>query len=245
MSPLLLTASVLDAARRGLRGDFAGRHGKFALALTAAAWALLGLIHRRNVASAPPFEAGLREALGDDYASLAATSQPALRHPGVFGTGLSRRRYVEKTSTVRYGPHGGANLADIWRRSDLPRDGRAPVLLQVPGGAWAIGMRRPQGYPLMSDLAERGWVCVSIAYRVSPAQHLARPHRRRQAGAGLGQGEHRRLRRRSGLRRDQRRFGRRAPHRVGRADRQRPPVPARIRRCRHLGGGRGSGVRPL
>ena len=69
---------------------------------------------------------------------------------------------------MRYGPHGGANLADIWRRSDLPRDGRAPVLLQVPGGAWAIGMRRPQGYPMMSDLAERGWVCVSMAYRVSP-----------------------------------------------------------------------------
>ena len=30
-------------------------------------------------------------------------------------------------------------------------------------------MRRPQGYPLMSQLAERGWVCVSIDYRVSPA----------------------------------------------------------------------------
>jgi acetyl esterase/lipase len=56
----------------------------------------------------------------------------------------------------------------VWRRADLPRDGRAPVLLQVPGGAWAIGMRRPQAYPLMSHLAERGWVCVSMAYRVSP-----------------------------------------------------------------------------
>lgn len=26
----------------------------------------------------------------------------------------------------------------------------------------------PQAYPLLSHLAERGWVCVSIAYRVSP-----------------------------------------------------------------------------
>ncbi len=42
------------------------------------------------------------------------------------------------------------------------------MLLQVPGGAWSIGMRRPQAYPLLSHLAERGWVCVSIAYRVSP-----------------------------------------------------------------------------
>ena len=31
-----------------------------------------------------------------------------------------------------------------------------------------IGMRRPQAYPLMSHLAARGWVCVSIGYRVSP-----------------------------------------------------------------------------
>ena len=30
-------------------------------------------------------------------------------------------------------------------------------------------MHRPQAYPLMSYLAERGWVCVSMAYRVSPA----------------------------------------------------------------------------
>ncbi|MDZ4270739.1 MAG: alpha/beta hydrolase, partial [Mycobacterium sp.] len=58
--------------------------------------------------------------------------------------------------------------ADIWRRADLPRDGKAPVLLQVPGGAWSIGMRRPQAYPLLSHLADHGWVCVSIDYRVSP-----------------------------------------------------------------------------
>ena len=110
-------------------------------------------------------------------------------------TDLVRRRYVEKTSTVQYGPHRRVNRADIWRRADLPRDGKAPVLLQVPGGAWAIGMRRPQSYALLSHMAERGWVCVSIDYRVSPKQHLAGPHRRRQACAGVDQGEHRRLRR--------------------------------------------------
>ena len=69
---------------------------------------------------------------------------------------------------MQYGPHRRVNRADIWRRADLPRDGKAPVLLQVPGGAWAIGMRRPQAYALLSHMAERGWVCVSIDYRVSP-----------------------------------------------------------------------------
>jgi acetyl esterase/lipase len=170
MSPLYMAGSMLDALRRGLRGDFRGTRGRIALLLTAIAWALLGLIHRRNVKSQPYFEEPLREALGEDYERIAAQSQPARRRVrvGVWPNELVRRRYVEKASTVQYGPHRRVNRADIWKRADLPRDGRAPVLLQVPGGAWAIGMRRPQAYPLLSHLAERGWVCVSIDYRVSP-----------------------------------------------------------------------------
>ncbi len=170
MSALYLTGSVLDAVRRGLRGDFRGPRGRIALVLTAIAWGLLWLIQRRNVASEPFFEEPLREALGDDYKTIAAQSQPARRRRliGVPPNEVIRRRYVEKADTVQYGPHPRVNVADIWRRRDLPRDGKAPVLLQVPGGAWAIGMRRPQAYPLLSHLAERGWVCVSIDYRVSP-----------------------------------------------------------------------------
>ena len=170
MSPLYMAGSMLDALRRGRRGDFRGLRGRIALLLTAIAWALLWLIHRRNVAALPRFEEPLREALGDDYETIAEKSQPAVRRrlTRVLPNELTRRRYVEKAGTVQYGPHPRVNFADIWRRGDLPRDGRAPVLLQVPGGAWAIGMRRPQAYPLLSHLAERGWVCVSIDYRVSP-----------------------------------------------------------------------------
>jgi acetyl esterase/lipase len=171
MSMLYLTGSVLDAVRRGLRGDFRGARGRIALVLTAIAWAVLLVIQRRDVASRRYFEEPLREALGDDYEEIARQSQPARRRRaqiGVWPNDLVRRRYVEKAGTVQYGPHPRVNFADIWRRRDLPRDGKAPVLLQVPGGAWAIGMRRPQAYPLLSHLAQRGWVCVSIDYRVSP-----------------------------------------------------------------------------
>ena len=169
-APLYLVGSMLDAARRSRRGDFRGPRGRIALLLTAIAWVLLGLIIRRNSTSQPYFEDPLREALGDDYEAIAAQSQPGRRRRlvGIPPNDLIRRRYVEKAGTVRYGPHPRVNYADIWRRSDLPRDGKAPVLLQVPGGAWAIGMRRPQAYPLLSHLADRGWVCVSIDYRVSP-----------------------------------------------------------------------------
>jgi acetyl esterase/lipase len=170
---LYFSASLLDALRRGSRGDFAGRRGKVALGLTAASWALLGVIRYRGVTTpGPVLEAGLREQLGPDYADELAKlpTQPTRsgRRNLPLRNTMARRRYVEKKNIVSYGPHGRANLADIWRSRDLPLDGKAPVLLQVPGGAWVIGMRRPQAYPLMSHLAARGWVCVSIAYRVSP-----------------------------------------------------------------------------
>jgi acetyl esterase/lipase len=175
LAPVLLGGSVLDAARRGVRGDFAGRRGTAALTLTAAAWIALAVIQRRNVASAPYFDAPLRDALGPDYAALAATSsrfcssRVSGSRSGILTTSWSRRRYVEKAATVSYGPHGRANLLDVWRRSDLPRDGRAPVLVQIPGGAWALGWRRGQAYPLLDHLSARGWICVSMNYRVSPA----------------------------------------------------------------------------
>lgn len=168
LSPLYMAGSMLDAIRRGIRGDFRGTRGRIALVLTAIAWSLLYLIHRRNVASQPFFEGPLRKALGEDYQEIADKAKSSRRRfTGVFPNELIRRRYVEKADTVRYGPKR-VHRADIWRRADLPRDGKAPVLLQVPGGAWSIGMRRPQAYPLLSHLADHGWVCVSIDYRVSP-----------------------------------------------------------------------------
>lgn len=75
------------------------------------------------------------------------------------------RRNVLRTS-VRYGPRP-TQLLDVWRRKDMPA-GPAPVLIFVPGGAWVHGSRLLQGYALMSHLAELGWVCLSIDYRVAP-----------------------------------------------------------------------------
>ena len=147
-APVVVGASALDALRRGLRGDFTGRRGRLALALTVLSWGLLGFVYRRAAKSQQYFEDPLRNGLGTDYYDIAVRERR--KRPGG----------VLRTSR--------ANVADVWHRADLPRDGKAPVLLQVPGGAWAIGMRRPQAYPMLSHLADEGWVCVSMAYRVSP-----------------------------------------------------------------------------
>jgi acetyl esterase/lipase len=83
--------------------------------------------------------------------------------PVLRGVG-QRRRYLYR-STVRYGD-SPSQVLDVWRRRDLT--GPAPVLVFVPGGAWVHGSRMLQGYTLLSHLAEMGWVCLSIDYRVSP-----------------------------------------------------------------------------
>jgi acetyl esterase/lipase len=75
------------------------------------------------------------------------------------------RRSLHRSS-VRYGDHP-SQLLDVWRRKDLPVE-PAPVMIFVPGGAWIHGGRQLQGYALMSSLAQQGWVCLSVNYRVSP-----------------------------------------------------------------------------
>jgi acetyl esterase/lipase len=69
---------------------------------------------------------------------------------------------------IPYGEFGSANHLDIWRRPDLEPTAKAPVLFQIPGGAWTTGNKRGQAHPLMSHLAELGWICVAINYRHSP-----------------------------------------------------------------------------
>jgi len=78
---------------------------------------------------------------------------------------LRQRRYLYRRG-VHYGD-SPAQLLDVWRRKDLPTEA-APVLIFVPGGAWVHGRSIMQGSALMSRLAEQGWVCLAIDYRVSP-----------------------------------------------------------------------------
>ncbi|BBY63663.1 alpha/beta hydrolase [Mycolicibacterium helvum] len=86
------------------------------------------------------------------------------RTPPVLNA-LEHRKHLYRSS-VRYGDDP-AQLLDVWRRDDLPAE-PAPVMVFLPGGAWVHGSRILQGYALMSHLAAKGWVCLSIDYRVAP-----------------------------------------------------------------------------
>jgi acetyl esterase/lipase len=88
----------------------------------------------------------------------------AERTPPIWDA-MRQRRYLYRRA-VHYGDHP-AQVLDVWRRKDLPTQ-PAPVLIFVPGGAWVHGKSMGQGSALMSRLAEQGWVCLAIDYRVAP-----------------------------------------------------------------------------
>jgi acetyl esterase/lipase len=145
----------------------------FSWLVSAVSWlGLLGL-NRIGRQANVPLTAALDAGLGPDRRTESADlwKRPAgagtAKTPGVIRMFRIYGDYAHDTD-ISYGPYGSRNHLDVWRRPDLDRDGRAPVLLQIPGGAWMVGGKRQQAYPLMSHLAELGWVCVAINYRLSP-----------------------------------------------------------------------------
>ena len=113
-------------------------------------------------ATASVTEAALRDVV--PAKDLDITWPAPERTPPVWKA-LEHRRNVYRSS-VRYGD-SPTQLLDVWRPKELPTQ-PAPVMIFLPGGAWVHGGRILQGYALMSHLAEMGWVCLSIDYRVAP-----------------------------------------------------------------------------
>ncbi len=163
--------ALLGARRGGARGW----RGAAGLGLAAASAAGLWRLHRDAEASEQVLEDALVAGLGPAYhgeitepftpAPAAAMTRRSLLLPSF----ARRSRYTAPDGrNVVYGDAGPRNRLDIWKRADLPDDAGAPVLLQVHGGAWVIGQKEGQAHPLMGHLADRGWVCVTINYRLSP-----------------------------------------------------------------------------
>ena len=77
-------------------------------------------------------------------------------------------RSIEVTRNIDYQGDGARrHRLDIYAPKQVGSG--APVLVYVHGGAWIIGDKREQGRPMMFELVARGWVCVAINYRLSPA----------------------------------------------------------------------------
>lgn len=168
LAPHLLGAAAIDtAAELTVRRGKASRLG---LLGAAAAAGLLGYTIAGARRTGTELDAALRKSIGDGYLDELELPGPLdLRLPrGSVARPFSlRQRDVEVLRNVPYTEGGRKAHLDIYKPKDRELSG-APVLIQVHGGGWTIGNKEQQGLLLMNRMAQQGWVCVSVNYRLAP-----------------------------------------------------------------------------
>jgi acetyl esterase/lipase len=169
LAPQILAMTVADTAVHLARGK--ERRSRLGLGLAAATSA--GLVHwgRESRRVQVLAVSSLVDSLGVEYDERPGErpTEVDLRTPWrKLLTPFSRRDpRVRVDRDIRYADHGKRGLLDVYRPADRDLVG-APVLIQVHGGGWTLGSKNEQGIPLMQRMAERGWVCVAINYRLAP-----------------------------------------------------------------------------
>ena len=172
LAPQFFAVEVVGAAAFVWMGALGATEGFVALAISLVSWGGLVAIARRAARSSAVVERALADTLGADYARRlgAVTDETTTRAISVVRLALAvpvPDRRIGVARDLRYAEGAGRrHHLDVY----LPAAGvsRAPVLLQVHGGAWIIGNKRQQALPLMHHLAAHGWVCVATNYRLSP-----------------------------------------------------------------------------
>ena len=175
-SELPLQTGLFQATTGALlsrKGGAKGVRGKLGLAAYAASAAGLVSIHLTARKAGDVLEAALVDELGANYRNRIRepfTPKPEvpLTRRQLLRPDMRTRKRYRAAHNISYGEAGVRNRLDVWKRADLPADAKAPVLFQVHGGAWMMGQKEGQAEPLMAHLAERGWVCVTTNYRLSP-----------------------------------------------------------------------------
>ncbi len=153
-------------------GVFEAPMAQLALFIFALSWLGLFYLHGQAMNTQQHLAAALRQGLGDNFRrsipeEREATLVDYIRTGSWMRPFAYQRPGVLLHSHLPYGDAGKRNLLDVYE-PQARREGGCPVLLQVHGGAWMIGEKEQQARPLMYHMAERGWVCVAINYRLSP-----------------------------------------------------------------------------
>jgi acetyl esterase/lipase len=174
---LALIHLLWQVALTALLGFFGGLSDPLAqtgLGFFALSWLGLVYLHCQSMDSPRHLRAALQRALGEDYRSdIPADRRPLLcddiRTRSWIRPFHFKRDGVRQLCHIPYADGGKRNLLDVYQ-PEISREGGFPVLLQVHGGAWIIGEKEQQAKPLMYHMAERGWLCVAINYRLSPKE---------------------------------------------------------------------------
>lgn len=101
----------------------------------------------------------------------------ALKDIDYWGDGIARHRLdIFRLAEGASGPTAPRRAASVGATGQGADQGASaggggsggPAFLYIHGGAWVMGDKREQGLPLIHHLAARGWVCVTVNYRLSP-----------------------------------------------------------------------------
>lgn len=154
--------TVVFFALVGALDDGPGQIGFVLTVASSVGLVVLAAAHRQ---AGPAVSHALRDGIGVD--DTTGRSQP-LPRAWLLLPWLAwfTPRGVERVANVVYATVAGQNLKlDVYRPSSRPQN--CPVLVEIHGGGWMVGDRRVDARPLMTRMATRGWVCVSIDYRLS------------------------------------------------------------------------------
>ena len=160
---------VVGTVALAVNGALSGWPGWVGLAVTVlTGLAFVGLAVVASGAAALVDEA-LEQATGGAIEGLARDPRPVWTHWWRLVIAVPLRlRGIRRARNIDYWGDGNyRHKLDILTRRRVVPEG-APVLVYIHGGAWVIGDKREQGIPMMHELVQRGWVCVSINYRLSP-----------------------------------------------------------------------------
>jgi acetyl esterase/lipase len=132
----------------------------------------LVLVQHRVAQAHEVFDQALRDGLGDDYDRrirdrLAAAIEPPPRRQAWRPFRFDHAG-VEVIRGLAYEQHPVRHKLDIYRPTGTTAGDHLPVLLFLHGGAWVIGNKDQQGKPMLLHLARRGYVGVTINYRLGP-----------------------------------------------------------------------------
>ena len=78
---------------------------------------------------------------------------------------------VQQWNDISYGPHGKANLLDVYRPVGA---GKCPIIVNVHGGGYVYGDKELYKRYCM-DLARRGFSVVNFSYRLAPEYRFPTP----------------------------------------------------------------------
>jgi len=151
-------------------GAVHGLPGAIGFALCSISWLAAGYFYFTGEYAQTAMQRALRSALGNSY-QADISEEFVARFPKTPDYRRLRLPFaaidpgIERIKDIPFGSHG--QLLDIYRpRRSLES---SPVLLQIHGGAWEIGSKEFQAVPLMTHMALRNWIAISINYRLSPS----------------------------------------------------------------------------